>query len=335
MGAGNTTLAKDTVTDDERAAFARKSVLVTGANSGLGFDCCKQLAESGWGRIILACRNKQRGEDAVKDLEKQTGKQVFELVILDTENKAACRDVASNFDGKLDCLVLNAGKMLPKTEALKPSPDGYCTNAAMHVLGPITFTDALISQGKFSADATIIYVSSEVARGMSTMSVAPPVVPDNKEQLQQLMKGEVCALPSGKWDDLSEYGRMKLLATMHFSALARKHSQFHIFSVSPGSTRGTQAASEHGTVAALVPVLMYFASAFGMSHPLEFGTDRYVQLANRPSDFTSGTFYASKSNNPVGDMGPQAAFHPVLEDTARQDLVMQTLMELALQPSTS
>eukprot|EP00961_Rhodomonas_salina_P191995 2590833-Rhodomonas_salina.1 len=309
MGSGGAKLAKNTVTEEERAAFASKTVLVTGANSGVGLDCCKQLAESGWGRIILACRNKGRGEEAIKSLEKRTGKQVFELVILDTENLDQCRDVARSLSGKLDCIVLNAGKMLPQAEALKASY-GFSTNAAMHVLGPVAFTDALLSEGKLSGNGTVLYVSSEAARGIKAFGVAPPVVPETKEDLEKLVKGEARALPTGKWDDLAEYGMMKLLGALHFSALAKKHPQLHIFSVSPGlstshllsffwimhmltlglevpgSTRGANTVSEHGIVAQyLAPVMMFMVSAFGLSLPLEHGSDRYVQLANRPSSF--------------------------------------------------
>uniref|UniRef100_A0A0K6S9S4 Ketoreductase (KR) domain-containing protein n=1 Tax=Chromera velia CCMP2878 TaxID=1169474 RepID=A0A0K6S9S4_9ALVE len=189
MGSAGTRFAKDTTTPEERNAFCSKVVLVTGANSGVGFECCKQLAECGWGRIILACRNKERGERALQQLQQKTQKEVFELMILDAGRKESCVQVATELSPALDCLILNAGSLLKREEALKPSSDGFCTLAATHVLGPVILTDALMSAGKLSCNATILYVSSEAARGVRTLGVAPPVPPDNREILEKVMRG--------------------------------------------------------------------------------------------------------------------------------------------------
>mmetsp|Transcript_36892 Transcript_36892/g.86842 ORF Transcript_36892/g.86842 Transcript_36892/m.86842 type:complete len:349 (-) Transcript_36892:300-1346(-) len=326
-GSGTTELelCKDTVTDTERAAFACKTVLVTGANSGLGFDCCKQLAECGWGRIILACRNKERGEDAMKELETKAGKQIFELIVLDVESKMACVEAAKNLSGVLDCLVLNAGKMLPQSEALKPSPDGYTRNSAVHTLGPIVLIDAMLSFNKLNPDATVIYVSAEAARGIKVFGCAPASLPADKSEIDKFVDGKRRCEDGGNWDGFAEYATAKLLATMWISALARKHPQLRTFSVSPGSTRGTCFISELGMLSYVAPIMMNAISVLGLSQPLEHGTDRYVQLANRPTSFQSGSFFASVSDNPVGPIGPQAHFHPILEDEAKQEMVFHAL----------
>jgi NAD(P)-dependent dehydrogenase (short-subunit alcohol dehydrogenase family) len=49
-----------------RADFSGKTIIVTGANAGLGFEACKHFASMGVGKLIMACRSEARGQDAVK-----------------------------------------------------------------------------------------------------------------------------------------------------------------------------------------------------------------------------------------------------------------------------
>ena len=63
--------------------FNGKVALVTGGNSGLGFEAAAQLADAGFGTIILAARNKAKGEQASKLLTERTGKDVFETLAMD------------------------------------------------------------------------------------------------------------------------------------------------------------------------------------------------------------------------------------------------------------
>ena len=61
-----------------------KSVLITGANVGLGKECARQLAlQDGTEKIYLACRNEERAQAAKLELEESTGKSVFEIVLID------------------------------------------------------------------------------------------------------------------------------------------------------------------------------------------------------------------------------------------------------------
>ena len=44
--------------------FSKKTVVVTGANAGLGFEAAAQFAEQGWGKVILACRSQAKADAA-------------------------------------------------------------------------------------------------------------------------------------------------------------------------------------------------------------------------------------------------------------------------------
>ena len=57
-----------------------RTALVTGANSGIGFETAYQLAESGYKKVILLCRTTEKGENARKQLIERGAKDVFDVV---------------------------------------------------------------------------------------------------------------------------------------------------------------------------------------------------------------------------------------------------------------
>ena len=63
------------------------SILITGANSGLGFEAARQFAQrKGISKIILACRSEARAQEALQKLEELTGKNIFETLIVDVSD---------------------------------------------------------------------------------------------------------------------------------------------------------------------------------------------------------------------------------------------------------
>jgi len=61
-----------------------KTIMITGANSGLGKDAARQFAlQDGVEKIYLACRNEQSAKDAKSELEKLTGRKIFEIILVD------------------------------------------------------------------------------------------------------------------------------------------------------------------------------------------------------------------------------------------------------------
>ena len=92
--------------------YSDKTALVTGANSGLGFEAAAQLAEAGWGKIILACRTEDKAEAAGARLIERTGKDPFSGLAVDTAEvasaNAACDQLRERSE-RIDFLLLNAG----------------------------------------------------------------------------------------------------------------------------------------------------------------------------------------------------------------------------------
>ena len=121
-----------------------ESILITGANAGLGKETARQLAlKRETKRVILFCRNQARAEAAKKDLEEKTGNKVFEIIIGDVTDANSVRKAVEGLKEPIDAIVLNAGGVIGKTAA-KSTPSGMNQLAATNILGHVILVDELI-----------------------------------------------------------------------------------------------------------------------------------------------------------------------------------------------
>jgi NAD(P)-dependent dehydrogenase (short-subunit alcohol dehydrogenase family) len=114
-----------------------RSVVVTGANSGIGAIAARELARAG-ARVVLAVRDVKRGQDAAATMPGDT-----EVRALDLADLASVRAFAAAWDGPLDILVNNAGVMaLPH----RRTADGFEMQLGTNHLGPFALTNLLLPQ---------------------------------------------------------------------------------------------------------------------------------------------------------------------------------------------
>ncbi|KAJ7139182.1 short-chain dehydrogenase [Mycena epipterygia] len=102
-----------------------KTVMVLGANTGIGFEATKHFATMNPGRLILACRSESKGQAAVEKLKAATGYTRAELWIIDLANFSSVKQFADKFErdgGRLDILVENAALGAMK---YRPTSDGW------------------------------------------------------------------------------------------------------------------------------------------------------------------------------------------------------------------
>ncbi|MFX1575278.1 MAG: SDR family oxidoreductase [Promethearchaeota archaeon] len=138
-----------------------KIVMITGANSGIGKETARILAEKG-AFIIMICRNKERGESALKELKEKTRSDNFELILADLTDPEAIQEAVTQFrerHDKLDVLINNAGLVLSKRII---TPLGYEKTFAVNHLGHFLLTNLLLDLLIKSAPSRIINVSSGV-----------------------------------------------------------------------------------------------------------------------------------------------------------------------------
>ena len=90
-----------------------RNVIITGGNSGLGFETAKKIAKDKDYRVILACRNPEKGEEAAAKIKEETGNENVLTMRLDNASLASVRQFAKDYEasgfGKIYALLLNAG----------------------------------------------------------------------------------------------------------------------------------------------------------------------------------------------------------------------------------
>ncbi len=119
--------------------LAGHTVLVTGANSGLGLAATRQLARLG-ATVVMLCRDLARGEAARAGLLEEHPGARLELAQLDVSSLADVRRFAASWARPIDVLVNNAG-VLP--DALTRTSEGLELTFATNVVGPFALTRAL------------------------------------------------------------------------------------------------------------------------------------------------------------------------------------------------
>ena len=140
-----------------------RTVVVTGANSGLGLATARELARHG-AHVVLGCRNEERGLAALATVRDAAPGATAELSALDLGDLASVRAFAGRFaaehDG-LDVLVNNAGIMaVPKAR----TADGFESQIGTNHLGHFALTGLLLPSLLARPQARVVTVSSSAHR---------------------------------------------------------------------------------------------------------------------------------------------------------------------------
>ena len=295
-----------------------ESILITGANIGLGKEVARQLAlKKETKKVILFCRNQAKAEVAKKDLEEQTGKKIFEIIIGDVSDANSVRKAVEKIIEPIDALILNAGGMVGKT-AGNLTASGMNYLAATNILGHVILVDELIKHDKLRK--AVLYPSAEAVPGVKMLGMKPVAMKTSSvDEFAAVLDGTYFG---NKFDAVQAYGYVKYAATMWMLSMARKYPDLKFVVVSPGNTKGTLAPDN------LPPAMKFMLKNFMMPvvfplmgemvHKLEVGAKRFVDGIS-DEQYKSGVFYASKEGKLSGDMVDQSTFFTPLKNTAFQD----------------
>jgi len=136
-----------------------KTIAITGANSGIGFEAARALAGTG-AHVVMACRTERSANDAVAKIRAEHGGASVEFAALDLSSLASVRAFAAAFAGKherLDVLINNAGVMaLPYHK----TPDGFEMQVGTNHFGHFALTGLLLDRLVRSGGARVVTVSS-------------------------------------------------------------------------------------------------------------------------------------------------------------------------------
>ena len=141
----------------------KKICIITGANAGIGKQAAIQLAGRGL-HVILACRSRERGESALKELKEFHPSGSAELRIVDMGIRESVRNFAREFSrdhDKLDILIHNAALFNITQKERMETDEGLETIWATNHIGPVLLTELLLEKLKNSSGGRVLTVSSK------------------------------------------------------------------------------------------------------------------------------------------------------------------------------
>jgi len=196
-----------------------KVIIVTGGNSGLGFESVKAFAGKG-ASVVLASRNMQKGEDAKTEILKAYPAGKVEVLELDLMDLESIRTFVRQFEEKykrLDVLLNNAGIM---TTPYFKTKDGFEGQIGTNHLGHFALTAQLMNLIKSTPGSRVVNVSSG-AHQFGKMDFDDLLFEDGKN-----------------YSPMKAYGRAKLANLLFTYELGRQFESSGINAISVASHPG-------------------------------------------------------------------------------------------------
>jgi retinol dehydrogenase 14 len=179
-----------------------KTVLITGATSGIGLEASAKLAGMG-AEVVLVGRDRARGEAAVAAVKRRSGSRAVVLMRCDFASLTQIRALAANVVAtrpKLHILVNNAGSVSARRVLTE---DGIERTFTVNHLGPFLLTNLLLGLLRRSAPARVVTVASAAHR-------------------QGDMPFDDLQFESGRYGIMRAYARSKLANVLFTAELARR-----------------------------------------------------------------------------------------------------------------
>ncbi len=300
-----------------------RTALVTGATSGLGLQAAAQAAEAGYGAVTITGRTEERVEAARSVLIKQTGREVFDTLVLDLAAPADVERAGAELAERgvsFDYLLLNAGMV--SGSALVKTDEGVEITFASSLIGHHQLTTTMLESGLVAPGARIVIAGSEAARGdVPTFSVT-----DLQAFAAKRFDGDLVAAaeavirqdPVVKYKPGNAYADAKLFVAWWAAALAPQLPDgTTVNAVSPGSAPDTDAGRNANFFMRhiMMPVLKKAPSRFGLAATVPDAARRYLEASSFGPD-VNGQFFASAPKKMTGPLHRVTLEH-VLDATSR------------------
>ena len=141
----------------------KKVCIITGANSGIGKAAAIQMAREGY-YVVIACRNEERGKEALEEIKETSGSSDVFLALLDlslkASTKAFAQEITHRFES-IDVLIHNAAIFDIAQKEAKFTEEGYETVWMTNHVNPVALTYMLLDKLKAADNGRILTVSSK------------------------------------------------------------------------------------------------------------------------------------------------------------------------------
>jgi NAD(P)-dependent dehydrogenase (short-subunit alcohol dehydrogenase family) len=269
----------------KEADVGGKVAIVTGANSGLGLECCKQLLSLGLSRLIMAVRSLERGNAAAAALRQAHPKANIDVWSLDMESYQSVEDFVRQCESQLsqvDIVILNAG-LFPAKFA-KVASSGHEVAVQVNYLSTALLVLLLVPMLKQ------LKVKSKLSMSAPPhITVVTSVTATLAKIANRRARPFLASFDDPKfWDGTERYGSSKLLGQLFLVKLADcvKSSDVIINMVDPGAVKGTKLGSKMPAVLRAIGA----ALAAVVARPVSRGAATYIDAAVIKGQETHGSF---------------------------------------------
>lgn len=147
------------------ASFKGKTIIVTGSNVGLGKEACRWIVRLGASKVIIACRNVEKGEAAAKDIQATTScpQDILQVWQLDMSSYASVQAFSARVERelpRLDALIANAGLGTQKFRTTEDNEETITTNVVSLFLHAFLLFPKLQETAKMYNTQTHLTVTS-------------------------------------------------------------------------------------------------------------------------------------------------------------------------------
>jgi WW domain-containing oxidoreductase len=219
---GSSKLGARTTSDEVLSGMdlSGRTILITGANSGIGFEAARSLAAAG-ARTLLACRNREAGQAAVQRISSQHPHAKVSLLELDLGSFESVRRCTGDLPvDKLDAVICNAGLFASRYQATQ---DGLESTVGVCHFGHFLLVHGLLSRLSARGSSRVVMVSSESHRFPLRLAFDRfPLAPQN-------------------YKAMVAYGQAKLCNVLFANEFTRRYQGQGVFanSLHPGAFIGT------------------------------------------------------------------------------------------------
>ena len=247
-----------------------KTVLIIGANAGIGFATARFLAARPDWHVLLACRNHSKANAAIAAIRDAHPHARVSFVPLDLFSLASVRRMPEELTAlqipPLSGLILNAGGFNSKAKSLEFSEDGFERTFQLNFLAHLLLANLLVPQIAYSG--RIVFVSSDLHDPAATKM--GKLMPPKYGPVEDLARGTGTA---AKLKPMARYATSKMYAMMTAYELDRRlrsmGKTITVNSWSPGVVPTTQAANAVNPILKLIITSSSFVKFMGSHQSTE------------------------------------------------------------------
>ena len=272
-----------------------KNILITGGNNGIGKATAIGLAQKG-ANVIIGCRNLQKGEQAVKDIQEISKSDKVSLLICDLSDLESVRKCADKFkeqQSQLDVLVNNAGVIV---DTYKETKQGFEWQIGVNHIGHFYLTHCLLEDLLLADAPRVVNVSSELHQ-------------------QGKINFDSFKAYDGRYNSMSFYAQSKLANVLFTIGLAKRFPKITVNALHPGVVRTSFGDSD---------VQWYFKLFWKMMKPFlitpEKGAATSIFLASSPEVKVSGKYFDQSKEKTPSKFASDTALVNKLWDFSQQSI---------------